>query len=152
ALLLIAAWQIGWFSTAPATHRLSLVVLPFTSLSADPKDDYLADAVTDDLATDLSHMPGALVIASASAYSYHGRIIATREVASDLGVRFAVLGSARRLGETLRIDGQLDSTETGAQLWSDRFDQQLSDLAAGQDAAIIRMRSALNITLTDIAA
>jgi TolB-like protein/DNA-binding winged helix-turn-helix (wHTH) protein len=151
-LLLVAIWQADWLSTAPAPHRLSLVVLPFTSLSADPKDDYLADAVTDDLTSDLSHIPGAFVIASASAYSYRGKSLDIRKIGSELGVRFAVLGSVRRLGETLHVDVQVDSTETGAQLWSDRFDQPLSDLATGQEAAIIRMRSALNITLTDIAA
>jgi TolB-like protein/DNA-binding winged helix-turn-helix (wHTH) protein len=152
ALLLVVLWQVGWFSTAPVPHRLSLVVLPFTSLSADAKDAYLADAVTDDLTTDLSHIPGAFVIASASSYSYRGKSLDIRQIGGELGVRFAVLGSVRRLGETLHVDVQLDSTETGAQLWSDRFDQPLRELAAGQEAAIIRMRSALNITLTDIAA
>src|SRR5271169_5205725 len=62
-LLLVAGWHGGWLSSTPAPPRLSLVVLPFANLGGDPKDDYLADGVTDDLTSDLSHIPGAFVIA-----------------------------------------------------------------------------------------
>ncbi|HEY7578468.1 MAG TPA: winged helix-turn-helix domain-containing protein, partial [Acetobacteraceae bacterium] len=57
ALLAVAVWQGGWRTGQPAPPRLSLVVLPFQNLSGDAKDDYLADGVTDDLTTELSHIP-----------------------------------------------------------------------------------------------
>ena len=66
-LLVAAAWHGGWFAGAPSPPRLSLVVLPFENLSGDTKDDYLADGITDDLTTELSHIPGAFVVARESA-------------------------------------------------------------------------------------
>ena len=132
--------------------RLSIVVLPFELLGGDPSDGYLADGITEDLTTDLSHVPGTFVIARASAYSYRGKATDIRRIGAELGVRYAVTGSVRQLGVMLRVNAQLTSTETGAQLWSDRFDQPISDLASGQDRIIIRLRAALAIGLTDIEA
>jgi adenylate cyclase len=132
--------------------RLSIVVLPFELLGGDPADGYLADGITEDLTTDLSHVPGTFVIARGSAYSYRGKATDIRRIGAELGVRYAVMGSVRRLGTMLRVNAQLISTESGAQLWSDRFDQPISDLAGGQDQIIIRLRAALAIGLTDIEA
>ena len=134
-----------------AMPRLSIVVLPF-ELLGDPADAYLADGITEDLTSDLSRVPGTFVIARGSAYSYRGKATDVRRIGAELGVRYAVEGSVRRLGVTLRVNAQLISTETGAQLWSDRFDQPISDLAGGQDQIIIRLRAALAIGLTDIEA
>ena len=76
ALLLTAAgWRVGWFSGQQAPPRLSLVMLPFANLSGEPKDEYLADAITYDLTSDLSHISGALVI---------GRELPTRSRARQL--------------------------------------------------------------------
>jgi adenylate cyclase len=135
-----------------ARPRLSIVVLPFELLGGDPADRYLADGITEDLTTDLSHVPGTFVIARASAYSYRGKATDVRRIGAELGVRYVVTGSVRRLGTMLRVNAQLISTESGAQLWSDRFDQPISELAGGQDQIIIRLRAALAIGLTDIEA
>ena len=135
-----------------ARPRLSIVVLPFELLGGDPADGYLADGITEDLTTDLSHVPGTFVIARGSAYSYRGKATDVRRIGAELGVRYVVEGSVRRLGATLRVNAQLISTETGAQLWSDRFDQPISDLASGQEQIVIRLRAALAIGLTDIEA
>jgi adenylate cyclase len=132
--------------------RLSIVVLPFELLGGDPADGYLADGITEDLTTDLSHVPGTFVIARGSADSYRGKATDIRRIGAELGVRYAVTGSVRRLGTMLRVNAQLISTESGAQLWSDRFDQPISELAGGQDQIIIRLRAALAIGLTDIEA
>jgi hypothetical protein len=67
-------------------------------------------------------------------------------------VRYVVRGSIQRLGEVLKVNAELGSTETGAQLWSDGFDQKVSDLATGQEQIVVRMRVALNISLADIEA
>jgi TolB-like protein/DNA-binding winged helix-turn-helix (wHTH) protein len=152
ALLLVAIWAGGWFSGARPPHRLSLIVLPFVNLSGDPKDDYLADGITDDLTTALAHIPGALIISRSTAYAYRGKGEDIRRFAQDLVVRYVVRGSMRRLGEVLRVNAELASTETGTQLWSDSFDQKIGDLAAGQEQIVIRMRAALNISLADIEA
>ena len=150
ALLLAVGWQGGWLSSTPSPPPLSIVVLPFENLSGDPKDDYLAEAITDDLTTDLSHIPAAFVIARESAYTYKGKPEDVRNIGHELGVRYLIEGSVRRIDATLRINVQLTSAQTGKHLWSDRFDEQIIELAAGQEQAVARMSDSLGISLVDI--
>ena len=98
ALLLVAVWHGGWLRGTPAPHRLSLIVLPFANLNGDPGADYLADGITDDLTTALAHIPGAFVIARATAYTYRDRAEDIRKIGRDLDVRYVVRGSIQRLG------------------------------------------------------
>jgi adenylate cyclase len=133
-----------------AAPRLSIVVLPFENLSGDSKDDYLADGVTDDLTTDLCRVPGLFVIARTSASSYKGKPEDPRNIGEELGVRYLLEGSVRKLGETVRVNAQLIAAETGAHLWADRFDQQLTDLNVGQEEIVRRIGLTLNVALTDI--
>jgi adenylate cyclase len=130
--------------------RLSLVILPFENLSGDAKEDYLAAGITDDLTTELSHIPGALVVARESAHTFKGKAVDVRKLGEGLGVRYALEGSVRRLGSTLRVNVQLVSTETGVHLWSDRFDESISELSVGQEQIVTRMRDQLGISLVDI--
>jgi class 3 adenylate cyclase/TolB-like protein len=146
------AWSWRSSSQGVAPRRLSLVVLPFENLGGDAADNYLVEGITDDLTTALSHVAGAFVISRATANSYRGKAEDIRRIGQELGVRYAVRGSVRRLGSTLRVNAELGSTETGAQLWSDSFNQAVNDLAAGQEQIVIRMRAALNISLADIEA
>jgi TolB-like protein/DNA-binding winged helix-turn-helix (wHTH) protein len=145
ALLAVVTWFAGPSSPPP----LSLVVLPFDNLGGGPDDAYLVAGVTDDLTTALSHIPGTFVISRATAYSYRGKAEDIRRIGRDLGVRYTVRGSQRRFGSMLRVNVELSSTETGVQLWSDSFDQEIADLASGQEQIVIRMRAALNVSLAD---
>ena len=106
-------------STVPP---LSMVVLPFENLGGNPKEDYLTDGITEDVTTDLTRVPGMFVIARKSAYAYKGKAFDVRKVGKELGVRYAVEGSARKVGNTLRVNAQLVSTDTGLHVWADRFD------------------------------
>ncbi len=130
--------------------RLSIVVLPFQNLSGDPKDDYLVEGITEDITTDLSRVPGMFVIARESAYTYQGKAVDVRKIGEELGVRYVLEGSVRKLGDALRVNAQLIATETGAHLWADRFDQKLDDLSIGQEAIVDRIGHALNVQLTDL--
>ena len=95
-------------------------------------------------------MPGMFVIARQSAYTYQGKAVDVRKVGEELGVRYVLEGSVRKLGDVLRVNAQLVATETGAHLWADRFDQQLNDLSAGQEEIVRRIGQTLNVALTDI--
>ena len=95
-------------------------------------------------------VPGAFVIARATAATYRSKTEDIRRIGRDLNVRYVVRGSIQRFGQVLRVNAELGSTETGAQLWSDSFDQKITDLAAGQEQIVVRMRRALNISLLDI--
>ena len=130
--------------------RLSIVVLPFDNLSDDRSEDYLAEGVTEDVTTDLSRVAGMFVIARGSAYAYRGKAVDVRKISEELGVRYVLEGSVRKLGDMLRVNAQLIAAETGAHLWAVRFDQQLNDLSAGQDAIVRRIGQTLNVALLDI--
>jgi len=129
---------------------LSLVVLPFENTGEDAADNYLATGITDDLTTELSHIPAAFVIARATANTYRGKTVDIKQIGRDLSVRYVVRGSMLKLGPMLRINAELGSTESGAQLWSANFDQKTDDLAEAQDNIVMRMGSALNISIADI--
>jgi TolB-like protein/DNA-binding winged helix-turn-helix (wHTH) protein/tetratricopeptide (TPR) repeat protein len=138
-LLVVAALvSVAWYSGRPPLQqaevaaqaatpsgersRLSLVVLPFSNMGGDGVSDDSVDAIVDDLTTDLSRVPGFLVIARNSAFTYKGKPIDVKRVGEELGVRYAVEGSVRNAGGSLRINAQLVSTETGTHIWADRFD------------------------------
>src|SRR5262245_24410917 len=130
--------------------RLSLVVLPFQNLSGDASQEYYADGITEDLTTDLAHIPGAFVIARTSALSYKGRPVDVQKVGETLGVRYVVEGSLRRIEDVLRVNVQLIATESGAHLWSDRFDVVVTSLAQGQEDIVRRMATTLNVQMVDV--
>src|SRR5208337_1142078 len=127
--------------------RLSIVVLPFANLSGDPEQDYFADGLTDDLTTDLSHLSDSFVIAHTTALTYKGKAVDAKEIGRELGVRYAVEGSVRRVGETVTINDQLISTETGAHVWADRFEGERSKLGELQVEAVARIANALGAQL-----
>jgi len=149
-LAIMAFWPDARWASKPETPRLSIVVLPFQNLSGDRTEDYLADSITDDLTTDLSRIPEAFVVARESAYSYQGHATDVRRIGQELGVRYVLEGSVRKLGAVLRVNVQLISAENGLHLWADRFDEELRDLADGQQRVLARMRGALGISLVDI--
>ena len=101
-----------------AAPRLSIVVLPFENLSGDKEQDYFADGITDDLTTDLSHLRDSFVIARGTAFTFKGKPIDAKQIGRELGVRYALEGSVRRLGEKVGVNAQLVSAETGAQVWA----------------------------------
>jgi adenylate cyclase len=131
---------------ASAPH-LSIVVLPFTNLSSDPEQDYFADALTDDLTTDLSHLSGSFVIARNTAFTYKGKPVDMKAVGRDLGVRYALEGSVRRVGEAITVNAQLISTDTGAHVWADRLDGERAKLGQLQVEVVARLANALNVEL-----
>ena len=147
----LMAW--GMWSRERPTHlsapRLSIVVLPFANLSGDPKEDYLADGITEDLTSDIAGIPGTFVIARQSAQTYRGKAADVRAVGAELGVRYVVEGSVRKMDDVLRVNVQLIATETGVHLWADRFDQPLKSLSAGQEAIVRRIGQSLNVAVVD---
>jgi TolB-like protein/predicted Zn-dependent protease len=130
--------------TAP---RLSIVVLPFENLSGDKEQDYFADGITDDLTTDLSHLPDSFVISRGTAFTYKGKPIDPKQIGRDLGVRYVLEGSVRRLGEKVEVNAQLISTETGAHVWADRFEGERSKLGELQLEVVSRLARSLDVEL-----
>jgi TolB-like protein/Tfp pilus assembly protein PilF len=129
--------------------RLSVVVLPFANLSADPEQEYFADAVTDDLTTDLSRIADSFVIARSTAFTYKGKSVDVRQVARELGVRYVLEGSVRRTGDQVRVNVQLIDAGTGSHVWADRFQTDRANLAEAQDEITSRLARTLNLELAE---
>ena len=111
----------------------SIAVLPFVNMSGDPEQEYFADGITEDIITALSHHRWFFVIARNSTFVYKGRAVDVKQAARELGVRYVLEGSVRRVGQRVRITGQLIEAESGNHLWAERFDRDLADIFAIQD-------------------
>jgi adenylate cyclase len=131
-------------------ERLSIVVLPFTNLGGDPTQDYLADVITEELTSSLSRIAGSFVIARSTAFTYKGKPIDVRQLGRDLGVRYALEGSAQRSDNRLRVTAQLIDAESGAHLWSDQFDASIANLLEMQDEIVKRLSVPLEVRLIDV--
>ena len=133
-------------ATNPPAH-LSIVVLPFTNLSGDPNQDYFADGITENLTTDLSRIRNSFVIARNTAFTFKGKSIDAKEIGKQLDVRYVLEGSVQRDQNRVRVNAQLIDAETGAHLWADRFEEDVSDLFKLQDQVVARLANALNYEL-----
>jgi adenylate cyclase len=161
AVLVIAV--IGWWvwpATRPSTSptvaaatsvaqplvapRLSIVVLPFANLSNDPEQQYFADAITEDLTTDLSRIEDMFVISRSTAFTYRNKPVNAKQIGRELGVRYVLEGSVQRLDKHVRVNAQLINAETDAHLWAERFDRDIGDLLALQNEITGRIAVALN--------
>src|SRR5580704_11517720 len=95
-----------------AAPRLSIVVLPFTNLSDDREQQYFADGITEDLTTDLSRIAHSFVISRNTAFTYRNKVVDTKQVGRELGVRYVLAGSVRRSGSRVRVSAQLIDAAT----------------------------------------
>jgi adenylate cyclase len=127
--------------------RASIMVLPFRNVSNNPGQDYFADAVTDDVTTDLSRLSDTLVISPGTAFTYKGRSVDPRQIGREFGVRYLLEGSIRKDGMQVQTNAQLVDTRSAAHIWADRFDTELADLSELQDAITGRIASSLHIQL-----
>src|SRR3984885_10032797 len=133
---------------AKAGH-LSIVVLPFTNLSGDSSQDYFADGITENLTTDLSRIRNSFVIARNTAFTFKGKSIDAKEIGKQLGVRYVLEGSVQRDGTRVRVNAQLIDAETGAHLWADRFEEDVTDLFKLQDQVVARIANSLRVELVN---
>ena len=114
-------------------EKPSIAVLPFANLSGDPEQDYFVDGMVEEITTAISRLPWLVVIARNSSFTYNGKGADAKQVAQELGVRYVLAGSVRKVGNRVRIAGQLIHSATGAHIWADRFDGTLDDIFDLQD-------------------
>jgi TolB-like protein/cytochrome c-type biogenesis protein CcmH/NrfG len=131
----------------PTVPGLSIVVLPFTNLSDDPEQQYFADGITEDLTTDLSRLADITVISRQTAFVYRNKPADMRQIGRELRVRYVLDGSARRLGNRIRVNAQLIDAETDSHLWADRFDGDADDLFGLQNEITSRIAISLDLEL-----
>jgi adenylate cyclase len=133
----------------PMPDKPSVAVLAFTNMSADPEQEYFSDGIADDIITELSRSHSLFVIARNSSFSYRGRSVDVKQVARELGVRYVVEGSVRRVAERIRINAHLIDAIAGNQIWAERYDRQLADIFSAQDEITIAVTRAIHPTIAD---
>jgi TolB-like protein/class 3 adenylate cyclase len=128
-----AADKVTAETPLPLPDKPSIAVLPFDNMSGDPDQEYFADGITEDIITALSRLRWFLVIARNSTFVYKGRSVDVTEVGRELGVRYVLEGSVRKIGNRVRIAAQLVDATTGAHHWAQNFDRDLDDIFELQD-------------------
>jgi adenylate cyclase len=144
----LAANRSATVASNAAAPRLSIVVLPFANLSGDPAQDYLADALTDELTTDLARIGDSFVIARNTAFAFKGKPVDPRAVGEELGVRYVLEGSVKPGDSEVTVNAQLIDAASGAHLWAGQFDAPRADLLQMQDQIVRSLARAMDIQLT----
>jgi TolB-like protein len=131
----------------------SIAVLPFENMSGDPEQEYFADGMVEEITTALSRFKWLFVIARNSSFTFKGRAVDIKEVGRRLGVRYVLEGSIRKASGKVRIVGQLIDAITGAYIWADRFERDMTDVFVLQDEITVAVVSAIEPKLlqTEIA-
>jgi adenylate cyclase len=141
-------------TATPAAHFMaadkpSIAVLPFVNMSGDPEQEYFTDGITEDIITALSRLRWFFVIARNSTFSYKGKPVDVKQIGRELGVRYILEGSIRKIGNRVRITAQLINTTTGAHLWAERYDRDLTDIFALQDEITQSVTAAIEPKLVE---
>jgi TolB-like protein len=128
---------------AVVPDRPSIAVLPFTNMSGDPEQEYFADGMVEEITNALSRFKWLFVIARNSSFTFKGKPVDIKEVGRRLGVRYVLEGAVRKASGKVRITGQLIEAATGAHIWADKFERDMTDIFALQDEVTLAVVSAI---------
>jgi len=116
-----------------------VAVLPFRMTGDDPERAYFGEGIIDDIIFNLSSVRGLLVIARTSALAYRNEPVDLPKIGQELGVRYVLSGSVRRIECHLRITAELSDVESGSLIWVDRYDGDLTELFDLQERIATRI-------------
>jgi adenylate cyclase len=145
---LVFPWEDGGATPRPGSFdRHRVTVLPFSNISADPKDEYFADGLTDELITRLSVVNGLRVVSRTSVMRYKGMDKTASEIGSELRAGSILYGSVRRYAEKVRVTIQLIDANTDEHIWSSVYDRELKDLLIIQSEIAESVAEALQVEI-----
>lgn len=128
-------------------EKPSIAVLPFQNMSGDAEQEYFADGMVEDILTGLARIKWLFVIARNSSFTYKGKSIDVKQAGHELGVRYVLEGSVRKMANRVRVTAQLVEAETGRHIWADRYDRSLDDIFALQDELTMSVIAAIEPSL-----
>jgi len=138
AILILGAMALYFFlprqdaRTQSRTVK-SLAVLPFSNASANADMEYLSDGIAESLIDNLSQIPELRVLARNTAFRHKGKEVDLQRLGRELSVDAVLTGRVQQRGDTLIVHADLVNTETGAQLWGDKYNRKLSDLVSVEE-------------------
>jgi len=113
-----------WWPRGP--EELSVAVLPFANMSADPEQEYFSDGISEEILNLLAQIQPLKVIARTSSFAFKGKDQGVAAIAQQLNVRHILEGSVRKAGNRVRITAQLIDAQDSSHLWSQTFDRDYS--------------------------
>lgn len=131
----------------PVTTKPSVAVMPFANITGNPEQDYFAEGMVEEIATSLSRIKSLFVIAGSSSRALRDANMNPGDAARTLGVRYMLEGSVRMAAGQVRISLGLIDTESGTRIWSDRFDDTLTDVFALQDRVALAVAGVIAPTV-----
>ncbi|MGE4095559.1 MAG: tetratricopeptide repeat protein, partial [Candidatus Binatia bacterium] len=131
----------------PLPDKPSIVVLPFTNMSEDPKQEYFSDGITTAITSSLSRIASLFVIARTSAFMYKEKSVKVQDISREMGVRYVLEGSVQKADQHVRITVQLIDATTGYHLWAEHYDRPLKDIFALQDEIVQKIVTTLKLQL-----
>jgi TolB-like protein/Flp pilus assembly protein TadD len=139
-------------ATAAQTTALSIMVLPFANQTGDAQKAYIADALTSSITSDLSRIRDVFVIPPSTAFTYKDKAVSVQQVGRDYDVHFVLQGNVASNGQKVRINATLADTQSGAQLWSETFDGDVTNLFELQDRVTTRIGDSIGREMVIVAA
>ncbi|HMB75315.1 MAG TPA: hypothetical protein VKN76_02860, partial [Kiloniellaceae bacterium] len=119
--------------TRRPTGKPSILVLPFSNLSADPEQQYFSDGITEDISTELNRFGAVDVLARQAAFVLRDRAEDVAKSLSDLGADYLLEGSIRKAANRIRLNAQLVDCQSGKHVWAERYDRDLDEIFTIQD-------------------
>ena len=156
----LLAGVVAWTFIAPQSDTVeqasdtlpdkpAIAVLAFDNLSGDPNQEYLSDALSEDIIGALARIKDILVIARNSSFIYKGKPVKIQEVGRDLGVHYVLEGSIQRSDDRMRVTAQLIDAQTGLHVWARKYDRDVSDIFAVKDEITREIVTSMNAELVD---
>ncbi|MEO2043429.1 MAG: hypothetical protein ABGX43_02415, partial [Nitrospinaceae bacterium] len=139
----------GIGGTSEPINEKSIAVLPFENLGNKEEDEYFADGMTEDILTEISKIKDLFVISRTTIMKYKGTNKTLKEIGKELGVANILEGSIRRIGNRVRITGQLIDARNDQHLWAEKYDRDIEDIFKVQDEVATAIANALRIELSD---
>jgi serine/threonine-protein kinase len=144
----LAAAAIAVFLLGKPRAIPSVVVLPFVNASGNADLEYLSDGIAEEIINSLTQVQSLKVIARPTAFSYKGRPAVPREIGAQLKVRGVVMGRLTQRGEMITVQVDLVDAVEGAELWGEKFERRLGEIASLQQEINRRVASVLRVQLT----
>ncbi len=132
----------------PSPPDASIAVLPFVNMSGNEENEYFSDGLSEELLNLLVRLQSVRVCSRTSSFALKGKDVDMPTIAAQLGVRYVLEGSVRRVGSRVRITAQLIDAVEDRHLWSKSFDRELEDIFAVQDEIAAQIFKSLQLTLT----
>lgn len=131
----------------PLPEEPSIAVMPFDNMSGKESQEFLSDAISESIITQLAKIPQLFVVARNSSFTYKDRPTKVQQIGRELGVRYVLEGSIKRSDDRVRITGQLIEAATGKHLWAESYDRELKDIFTVQDEITLKIVRALGVKI-----